>query len=76
MLSPYNILKNIKSDKLIASHLSSCGLRVHIGTKKDDFDKHYHEFEIKTVQLFTTADKLENYGLSTLDVSLIHLKLE
>ena len=67
MLSPYNILKNIKSDKLIASVPLKLWFASAYWNKKDDFDKHYHEFEIKQFNflLRQTNWKIMDYQLWT-----------
>ena len=67
MLSPYNILKNIKSDKLIASVPLKLWFASAYWNEKDDFDKHYHEFEIKQFNflLRQTKWKIVDYQLWT-----------
>jgi len=47
MLAPYNLLKNIKSKKLIASVPLKLWFSEAYWNEKDDWDKHYHEFEAK-----------------------------
>ncbi len=47
MLAPYNILRNLKQDKLIASVPLKLWFAEAYWNVKDDRDKHYHEFEIK-----------------------------
>ena len=47
MLAPYNILKAIKSKKLIASVPLKLWFAEAYWNTNDDWDKHYHEFEIK-----------------------------
>ena len=47
MLAPYNILKNIKSERLIASVPLKLWFASAYWNEADDWDKHYHEFEIK-----------------------------
>ena len=67
MLSPFNILKNIKSDKLIASVPLKLLFASAYWNEKDDFDKHYHEFEIKQFNflLRQTNWKIMDYQLWT-----------
>tara|TARA_B100001250_G_C19771512_1_gene777380 strand:+ start:142 stop:666 length:525 start_codon:yes stop_codon:yes gene_type:complete len=67
MLSPYNILKNINSDKLIASVPLKLWFASAYWNEKDDFDKHYHEFEIKQFNflLQKTKWKIMDYQLWT-----------
>ena len=47
MLAPFNILRNIKANKLIASVPLSLWFAKAYWNKNDDWDKHYHEFEQK-----------------------------
>ena len=47
MLAPYNILKNIKGKKLIASVPLKLWFSEAYWNEQDDWDKHYHEFEAK-----------------------------
>jgi len=47
MLAPFNILREIKSKKLIASVPLKLWFANAYWNEIDDFDKHYHEFEIK-----------------------------
>ena len=47
MLAPYNILRHIKSTKLIASVPLKLWFADAYWNHHDDWDKHYHEFEIK-----------------------------
>ena len=67
MFSPYNILKNIKSNKLIASVPLKLWFASAYWNEKDDFDKHYHEFEIKQFNflLRKTNWKIMDYQLWT-----------
>lgn len=50
MLAPYNILKNIKSKRLIASVPLKLWFTDAYWNEADDWDKHYHEFEVKQFQ--------------------------
>ena len=50
MLAPYNILKELKSDKLIASIPLKLWFAEAYWNENDDWDKHYHEFEPKQFQ--------------------------
>ena len=47
MLAPFNILNELKTDKLIASVPLKLWFAEAYWNEKDDWDKHYHEFEIK-----------------------------
>ncbi|CAI8166655.1 MAG: Uncharacterised protein [Bacteroidota bacterium] len=47
MLAPFNILSQIKCDKLIASVPLKLWFAPAYWNVKDDWDKHYHEFEQK-----------------------------
>lgn len=47
MLAPFNILRNLKTNKMIASVPLKLWFTDAYWNEKDDWDKHYHEFEIK-----------------------------
>jgi hypothetical protein len=47
MLAPFNILREFKTDKLIASVPLKLWFAEAYWNEKDDWDKHYHEFEKK-----------------------------
>ena len=47
MLAPFNILNQIKASKLIASVPLKLWFANAYWNEKDDWDKHYHEFEEK-----------------------------
>ena len=47
MLAPFNILRQIKANKLIASVPLKLWFASAYWNEKDDWDKHYHEFEVK-----------------------------
>jgi hypothetical protein len=47
MLAPFNILSNLKTDKLIASIPLKLWFAEAYWDEKNDWDKHYHEFEKK-----------------------------
>lgn len=47
LLAPYNILKSIKSKRLIASVPLKLWFASAYWNEQDDWDKHYHEFEVK-----------------------------
>ena len=47
MFAPFNILNELKTDKLIASVPLKLWFASAYWNDKDDWDKHYHEFEIK-----------------------------
>ncbi len=45
LLAPYNILKEIKADKLVASIPLNLWFSPAYRSKTDKWDRHYHEFE-------------------------------
>ena len=45
LVSPYNVLKDIKAKKLIASVPLKLWFASAYKSKKDTWDRHYHEFE-------------------------------
>lgn len=47
MLAPFNILRAMKTNKMIASVPLKLWFTDAYWNEKDDWDKHYHEFEIK-----------------------------
>ena len=47
MLAPFNILRNIQAKELIASVPLKLWFANAYWNNNDDWDKHYHEFEIK-----------------------------
>jgi hypothetical protein len=47
MLAPFNILRNLKTDKLITSVPLKLWFSSAYWNEEDDWDKHYHEFEVK-----------------------------
>ena len=47
MLAPFNILRRIKANKLIASVPLKLWFSSAYWNEKDDRDRHYHEFEVK-----------------------------
>ena len=47
MLAPFNILRELKTDKLIASVPLKLWFTDAYWNDNNDWDKHYHEFEIK-----------------------------
>ena len=47
LLAPYNVLKDLKTNKLIASVPLKLWFAEAYWNEKDDWDKHYHEFEKK-----------------------------
>ena len=65
MLAPYNILKNIKSERLIASVPLKLWFASAYWNEADDWDKHYHEFEIMQFQFL-----LEKAGWTIKDQEL------
>ena len=65
MLAPYNILKAIKSQRLIASVPLKLWFAAAYWNEADDWDKHYHEFEVKQFQFL-----LEKAGWTIKDQEL------
>jgi len=51
LLAPYNILRSLKQKKLIASVPLRLWFAEAYWNTGDDWDKHYHEFEIKQFNL-------------------------
>lgn len=47
MFAPFNILNNLKTDRLIASIPLKLWFKDAYWNMEDDWDKHYHEFEKK-----------------------------
>jgi hypothetical protein len=47
LLAPFNILREIKAPKLVASVPLRLWFASAYWNDKDDWDKHYHEFEVK-----------------------------
>ncbi len=47
MLAPFNILNNLKTTRLVASIPLKLWFASAYWNEKDDWDKHYHEFEPK-----------------------------
>ena len=47
LLSPYQVLKSIKAEKLVASVPLKLWFSDAYWNENDDRDKHYHEFEVK-----------------------------
>ncbi|NJB37197.1 methyltransferase [Croceivirga sp. JEA036] len=45
LIAPYNVLKNIKADKLVASIPMRLWFAPAYRSKTDPWDRHYHEFE-------------------------------
>ena len=45
MIAPYNVLKEIKANKLVASVPLKLWYASAYRSNKDDWDRHYHEFE-------------------------------
>lgn len=65
LFAPYNILKEIKSKRLIASVPLKLWFAEAYWNEKDDWDKHYHEFEKKQFDLL-----LEKTGWKVVDAQL------
>lgn len=51
LLAPFNILREIKAPKLVASVPLRLWFASAYWNEKDDWDKHYHEFEVKQFNL-------------------------
>lgn len=51
MFAPFNILRSLKTDKLIASVPLRYWFKGAYWNEADDWDKHYHEFEVKQFDL-------------------------
>ena len=51
LFAPYNMLKEIKSKRLIASVPLKLWFAEAYWNPNDDWDKHYHEFEVKQFNL-------------------------
>jgi hypothetical protein len=47
LAAPFNVLRSMKAEKLIASVPLKLWFASAYWNEKDDWDKHYHEFEIK-----------------------------
>ena len=65
LLAPYNVLKELKADKLIASVPLKLWFSEAYWNEKDDWDKHYHEFEKKQFNFL-----LEKTGWKIVDAQL------
>ncbi|MGB1971832.1 MAG: methyltransferase [Flavobacteriaceae bacterium] len=65
LFAPYNILKSLESKKLIASVPLKLWFASAYWNPKDDWDKHYHEFERKQFDLL-----LEKTGWTIKDKAL------
>ena len=65
LLAPYNVLKELKADKLIASVPLKLWFAEAYWNEKDDWDKHYHEFEKKQFDFL-----LEKTGWKIVDAQL------
>ena len=62
MLAPFNILRELKTEKLIASIPLKLWFANAYWNEKDEWDKHYHEFERKQFDLL-----LERSGWEIID---------
>ena len=62
MLAPFNILRELKTEKLIASIPLRLWFASAYWNEKDEWDKHYHEFEKKQFDLL-----LERSGWQIID---------
>ena len=58
LLAPYNVLKELKADKLIASVPLKLWFAEAYWNEKDDWDKHYHEFEKKQFDFLGREEKI------------------
>mgnify|MGYP001500088977 FL=1 len=67
LFAPYNILKEFKSNKLVASVPLKLWFAQAYWNENDDWDKHYHEFEPKQFQflLEKTGWKIMDYEMWT-----------
>ena len=67
LLAPYNILKELKCNKLIASIPLKLWFAKAYWNETDDWDKHYHEFEPKQFQflLEKTGWKIKDFEFWT-----------
>lgn len=67
LLAPYNILKELKCNKLIASIPLKLWFAKAYWNETDDWDKHYHEFEPKQFQflLEKTGWKIKHFEFWT-----------
>lgn len=65
LLAPYNILKTIDSKRLIASVPLKLWFAEAYWNAQDDWDKHYHEFEVKQFNFL-----LEKTGWKIKDAAL------
>ncbi|MDC1279300.1 class I SAM-dependent methyltransferase [bacterium] len=65
LFAPYNILKEIKSKRLIASVPLKLWFAEAYWNEKNDWDKHYHEFEKKQFDFL-----LEKTGWKIVDAQL------
>ena len=65
LFAPYNMLKNIKCKRLIASVPLKLWFAEAYWNPNDDWDKHYHEFEVKQFDLL-----LEKTGWKIKDSAL------
>lgn len=65
LLAPYNVLKQLKSKKLVASVPLKLWFAEAYWNEDDDWDKHYHEFERKQFDFL-----LEKTGWKVIDSQL------
>lgn len=67
LFAPYNILKELKSNKLVASVPLKLWFAQAYWNENDDWDKHYHEFEPKQFEflLEKTGWKIMDYEIWT-----------
>ncbi len=65
LLAPFNILDNLKTDKLIASVPLKLWFASAYWNEENDWDKHYHEFEVKQFNFL-----LEKTGWKIVDSEL------
>lgn len=65
LLAPYNILKALKNKRLIASVPLKLWFSEAYWNSNDDWDKHYHEFEVKQFDFL-----LEKSGWKIIDSAL------
>ena len=60
LLSPYQVLKSINADKLVVSVPLRLWFSPAYRSKKDSWDRHYHEFEDWQLDWLLVKDRMEN----------------
>ena len=59
LFAPYNLLKELKADKLVASVPLKLWFAEAYWNEADDWDKHYHEFEKKQFDFLLEKNRVE-----------------